>query len=862
MRRLNIKAWCFGTVSAVFLATNALAQDKPIDIPAGDLKSGLDKYIQQSGVQLIYKVDDVRGLSTRGAHGVGADPALHELLAGTGLTIHRDSSGALMVSKAIAPKNVEAAPETGAAGANALNLETVVVTGTNIRGVTDTPSPISTFSRDQIDQSGAATVQDFLQKIPQNFGGGASQNSVGAISGDNSTGDFTGGAGVNLRGLGNDATLVLINGIRVAPGNTSGNFVDVSMIPLVAVNRIEIVPDGASAIYGSDAVGGVVNFILRDNYDGEETRLRYGTATEGGGSQYDAAQTVGRDWGSGSALISYDYNRQLSVYSDQRAFSSTYGLPPISLTPTEEQQSVFANGHQDLGADIELFAQGMFSNRKSSNDYNSIAEGLPEQHYTSIANAFGGTLGARWNFAADSEFQTSATYSGTTVTGSTDQAGSGYVYSEHDQSAVISLDAKVDGTLWSGPAGDLKYAIGGQFRSETYRSRPLVGGGVGLFAPSRTVSAFFGELHIPLLGNTIELPGFQSLELDLADRYEKYSDFGTTNNPKVGLIWQVVSELQFKGTYGTSFKAPQLNQLNPLPSEVTPFSLPDNQSPSGATNTLILFGGNPDLKPEKATTFSLTANYDPDWLPGLKMNSTYYTVSYSNRIQNIESAGYNPFLALSQSDLLGPEVVLRNPPLALLQHYYSLPTFEDFTGIPATEIGAVLDLRDQNIGRVSTNGLDFGASYTTTWQDADWQFGLDGTKIFRFDNRLTPTYPQASTLNTTYQPVDLRLRGSVSVTYDKFSLSTFVNYVNGYENNQVAPIEPVGSYTTVDMAVSHDFSDDHSYLEGLRLTVGVTNIADAPPPYVFNVAFPAINYDGANANPVGRLVYVDLSKAW
>jgi len=117
--------------------------------------------------------------------------------------------------------------------------------------------------------------------IPQNFNGGASESTVISVTGGGNAVNTVAGTGVNLRGLGNDSTLVLVNGHRVAPGNLFGNFVDISSIPLYAVERVEVVTDGASAIYGSDAVGGVVNIILGRNLDGAETRARYGRVTNG-----------------------------------------------------------------------------------------------------------------------------------------------------------------------------------------------------------------------------------------------------------------------------------------------------------------------------------------------------------------------------------------------------------------------------------------------------------------------------------------------------------------------------------------------------------------------------------------------------
>ncbi len=843
-----------GSLCLVMWACGAAAQTQTynFNIPAEPLSQSLRAFAQVSGQQIIFTDDLVAGKNAPSLHGsYSADDALAQLLAGTGLIVEHSPTGAIMVRR----KNAQAASNEGAAQTRQPEIETVIVTGTNIRGLVDTPSPVADYSRDQIDLAGAGTVQEFLQKVPQNFGGGASQNAIGSLSGDSTTADATGGAGINLRGLGNDATLILINGVRVAPGNTTGNFVDVSMIPVAALDRVEIVPDGASAIYGSDAVGGVVNFILRNDYDGQETRARYGASTDGGGTEYDASQTIGRDWGSGSALLSYDYFDQLPISAQDRPYTSSL-TPPFNITPSENRQSVFANGQQQIGPDVDLFAQAMFSNRRSSFDFTEVGA---VQYGNSNVNTYGGTLGARWNVSANSEVQASATYSGTTTDVTGFEVGAGETTDTHSRSGMLSLDAKMDGTLWTGPTGDLKYAVGAQYLSETFYSDDLLGGGV--FSPDRTVEAGFAELHVPLLGNGVTLPGVESLELDIADRYEHYSDFGATNNPKLGMIWRAYSELTFKGTYGTSFKAPQLDQLNPLPFEVVPVPLPDT-TPPGTTNALLIFGGNPDLKPERATTWSFGAHYLSDSVPGLQADATFYSVHFTNRIENLQEAGYDFFNALLDASELGPQIVQRNPSLSLVQHYYGLPTFVNFYGIPASQVGAIVDVRDQNIGVVDTDGLDFGASYRTDWQEAKWEFGIDGTKIFKFNDQLTPSFPRTSILNTAYNPIDLRLRGRVIVNYDDFTFGAFVNFVNSYTNNTVTPAAPVASWTTLDVSLSYSLKSGQEYLDGLRLQIGATNVTDAAPPFVYNQILPGYNYDGANASPVGRFLYAQVSKDW
>ena len=210
--------------------------------------------------------------------------------------------------------------------------DAVPVTGTHIRGSSDSAFPITIYTRDAIEASGASTLQEFIQKIPQNFNGGASENTIASVTGGGNADNKVNATGVNLRGLGNDSTLVLINGHRVAPGNTEGNFVDLSMIPLYAVERIEIVTDGASAIYGSDAVGGVVNIILGRNLDGAETRVRYGSVTSGSAQDREVGQTVGHSWDTGSAQLIYDYLDRTPLGADSRSYTNT-AIEPFNCFP-------------------------------------------------------------------------------------------------------------------------------------------------------------------------------------------------------------------------------------------------------------------------------------------------------------------------------------------------------------------------------------------------------------------------------------------------------------------------------------------------------------------------------------------------
>jgi iron complex outermembrane recepter protein len=218
----------------------------------------------------------------------------------------------------------------GAAAATneASSVEEIVVTGSYIkRDAANSPSPLSVVDRTQIEEIGAVTIADVVNTMTYNSG---STNITNAFSGsDNSTGNTN----INLRNLGLGATLVLLNGRRQVPtaADSGGNgYVDLSQLtPTIAIQRVEVVKDGASALYGSDAIAGVVNFITRNDFEGVEFY------TQASGDQetkdqrdYDVAGIAGVQGENGSVVVSAEYlNRQPLTINDRY---STYGRTGVS----------------------------------------------------------------------------------------------------------------------------------------------------------------------------------------------------------------------------------------------------------------------------------------------------------------------------------------------------------------------------------------------------------------------------------------------------------------------------------------------------------------------------------------------------
>jgi iron complex outermembrane recepter protein len=728
------------------------------------------------------------------------------------------------------------------------------VTGTHIRGSTDSAFPITIYNRDVIEASGATTLQEFIQKVPQNFNGGASENTIVSVTGGGNAANKVDATGVNLRGLGNDSTLVLINGHRVAPGNTEGNFVDLSMIPLYAVERVEVVTDGASAIYGSDAVGGVVNIILGRNLDGAETRVRYGAVSDGSTREEQVGQTFGHSWDTGSVRLIYDYLDRTPLNAASRSYSQS-AVEPFMLLPEQVRHGMFFSADDSVSDTIQLFAEGTYSHRSTDHDLN-LAE-IPERS-DSVIDGYSASTGARIDLPRGAQLELTGSYTAsdtrnTFVVGGTTDA----ISDERAKSAILSIDAKLDGSAFSLPAGDVRYAIGVQFRREEFDYTDLLA--MSEFQPERRVGAAYAEVRVPLMGPAEGAGDAHRLELTLADRMEHYSDFGFTNDPQVGLIWRPLADLKARATYGTSFHAPLLNDLNPVPFEVVPFPVTDPTT-GGLTNTLAVFGGNQDLKPEKARTWTAGLDFTPQAAPDFRASATYYNINFTDVITDPEFS-VDITNVLSDEAILGPSIIQRNPSPARVQQLAASPGYVNPFGIDPATIGAIFDSRVHNLSIMHTSGFDLDGSWATQTAIGDIELGLNGTYIFQFDTQFTPNAPSVSILNTDYNPVDLRMRARAIIRSGGLTFASFVNFTNSYRENNTATAGPISSWTTVDETVKYLFNSDHGPLADASVLVSVTNLLNKAPPYVANPVF-GINFDGANANALGRFISVQVSKRW
>jgi iron complex outermembrane recepter protein len=857
---------------------------------------------------------------------------------------------------------------------NSSPVPEVVITGTQLRGVAPVGSRVIALSPEQMQQTGMATTADILKTIPQITSLGPTEGTIGTNV-NSATLNTTRANGVNLRGLGSQATLTLIDGRRAPPGGIAGQLFDASVIPAIALERIEVVADGASATYGSDAVAGVVNLILRKDFEGAEVRGRYGLADNYNEQQLSGI--VGQRWEGGSVMAAAEYYRHSSLQQEDRSelfpcdltsfggvnscsFNASpgnvtdpstgtrYGLPSgsgVGLTPADlsttpnrrqnyvgndvlpqtERWNVVSRFDQEISSDLAFWASGYYTRRVSTQRSGPITIGsatpVPSSNpffipffagqtqevveyslYDDYGPAIGRSIEKSYQIAAGLDYNFADTWrasfygshgitDGSSNTfGSLNTAlltaaladsnpatalnpfGSGGNNTYDQVAALVSffkptghykvdlLNLKADGELFTLPGGPVRLAVGSEFHHDYYLNEAFENGStaslsdVNLFGHAdsgRNVWSGFAEANVPIVGDDNAMPGLMRLEFNAAVRYDHYSDVGSTTNPKFAMRYDPVDGLSLRASYGTSFRAPTLSDANPA-STATVFQLP-NFGPFG--NVLEQVGGNAGVKPETATTWSVGAKVSPPD-SGFNASVDYFNIDYRNVIdtapvfspQVFTDPGYAPFVIL-------------NPTVAQVNALYALP-WAPPPIIAATDVDAIVDARRNNIGRFVLDGLDFSADYQFALGGGTLQTGFTGTYLFTYKRAFAPGATPVDRLNRVNFPIKFRARANVGWSNEQFNAIAFLNYVNSYQNTigTIAPNQPVGSYTTVDLSLGYNLGMTGGLLSDVGVSVNVLNVFDANPP--FAAVSPTQVYDSTIANPIGRMIAFTVRKGF
>ncbi|MCB1104643.1 MAG: TonB-dependent receptor [Cephaloticoccus sp.] len=354
-------------LAGALLLSVAFAADskrKSYDIPAGDAGQALREFSAVSGLEVLFAAEAVRGVRTAAVRGdLTAQEAIELLLADTGLTATQDrATGAFAVRKAMAPKADDAAVSENdqstmdRTSEQLVTLKEFTVTGSRLRTNSGEYQiqPVQTFTSLDIERTGAANLAQLFQYIPAvtSYTTGIGSESVNSSIGSNlGAGQTPSRTNAQLRGGSQNETLLLIDGKRVpltALRASGGNGYDLGVIPLAAIERVEVLLDGASAIYGADAVNGVINVILKKNYSGTEVRFNYDNTFDTDSGVMTASLTHGFARGKWSGLVTLSAAENNVLLLTDRYLTRSFDRTIYGGITNQSQPTTFAEGTGSL----------------------------------------------------------------------------------------------------------------------------------------------------------------------------------------------------------------------------------------------------------------------------------------------------------------------------------------------------------------------------------------------------------------------------------------------------------------------------------------------------------------------------------
>lgn len=876
---------------SVVLATALLAasgvaaaseQTYAIDLDGGSLQDALRQFAEQTGLQIAYFTHVAEG---RGASAVSgrltAGQALEALLEGSGLVSERIDEHTIAIRAAMpdAPDPSPGAirrddPET-------VQFGTVVVTGSHLRGTVNATVPLTTFDRDYIERSGYSNMMQLIESLPMHFKGGASGSNEMADFGFASRAgqNLSRGTGFNLRGLGSQSTLTLINGRRVAP-SAQGQFVDVSTIPVTAVDRIEILTDGASAIYGADAVAGVVNIILRDDFDGTEVSLQYGSASDGSTRDGRTAMAWGSTWQDGNMMLIGEHYRRSPLDVRDRDYITAPGYDANWLLPRRQAASLLFSLQQQLADGFDVAADVLYSYE----EVDSLASGGTDPVASTsspITNRWSAVVNLGYEPFADSDWRfslegnTGRTVTKTDMTYTHVATGNRVQWTRdyHDRFDTWMLDLKADGTVFELPGGEVKLAVGVGYREETVlstRIREIPSTGFEVRADDgRHVTYAFAETYVPIVGRRQGLAWADRIGLSLAFRHDDYSDFGSSSNPKVGLVWSPTEHLDLRASYSTSFRAPTVAEkaVGMRGQQISTGTVYAGDG-SGARVPMFYRMGSAPLGPEKSENIAVGFTWRPPAIGGLELSMNGFQIDYTDRITN---PAYDDGALMRRSDFGDLITELADDAAAeayLAERIAAGDLWIDWEGFGATGVRYVFDLRQKNAARMRVSGYDLSARYHFMKDVDSFDLQFSATHMREMLTSLAPGTTTFEQIDTYNQPLDWRFRTLGTWTRGGFGMTLAINYADGYVNNVRAVDEPIRAWTTADLNLAYDLGarPRTGFLQGARFSFGVSNLFDEAPPRVdlsgVSLGYTPLGFDAFNADAMGRFITMRFSKGW
>ena len=991
---MTVRLALWGAASLAMQAGAAAAQTQTVNlnIPAQDLGRALNAFARQSNQQLLYSPDLVRGRRAPALAGNYApDQALRKLLNNSRISVSRTANGAFVLAAA-QPGPAEAQrsrpPQQAAAQPGKKDdEEEIVVTGTLIRGIAPAGGNVISVGTQDIKDSGAARGNDILASIPQisNF-----FNAMPDVGGNNPFGiNAAPIARPNLRSLpgsnvnSGSLTLVMMDGHRITPGGLIQVAVDPDVVPSSLLERVELMPDGASAVYGSDALGGVINFITRKSFDGVEVSGRYGVGKKGYNA-WDTNITAGRDWGSGSAFISFSYTYHDPIFGKDRDYiksidwnpaSPTFGLgterscepgnvvisgvsyplttagvpQPAAAIPNtcdpsdfqtfyskDRRNSFFGGFSQQLTSSIRLDIRGFTTRRTSltfggpfraspivtaaNPNYRNVPGGpqnvsqtvrfsyenvldLPRRHNIldtwQITPTLTWDVGAKWQIRALATYgknETSVESDSINTALQTARINAGLINPYNvDASAPGAFDNLIglaqtrahltfqnyrliaDGPLLKLPGGELHVAVGAEYISEDY-SRKQTDASFALGPPVRykqTVKALFGEVQIPIVGAGNRFGGVYSLQVQGSVRHDRYNDFGSTTNPSIGVTYEPVSWVKFRGIWGKSFVAPSATAqlgvsavgLIVLGSPAFPLQPPPGlPAPAPGTTPLGLLlnmGAVTGLKPETSRNWSFGFDISPPFLPGLNLNASYYAIDVQGLLGSPLTTGlpnfYREYPSLTAIAPTGagftPQQIAAWVALATPASQAAYVPFSNSALFPVLFLA---DNRARNLGDAWVRGIDFSVKYRTNVSFGSIDLSIVGNRELVNKTRSEPALPKNNLLATDIPK--WKWVAGAGLTSGGFRAKLTWNHTGGFNVNPLVfnGQSKVSAFDTFDAFFSYDLGGT-GITKDLEFTLNINNILDRDPPIERLAGFQNFGF-APNVFTVGRFVQFGVRK--
>ena len=845
------------------VATDRSGTPLELDLPPQDMATSLRAVARLSGQEIMIASGPASERTAPALRGrYTAEAAVATLLAGSGLVAERSGEVVIVRGREAAPPSLGATEPAPNVGSSAATDSDIVVTGTRIRGA-PSASKVIVQSQEQMRTAGQSNLGEFVRSLPQSFAGGQNPGVTEGASGYANE-NVSSASTINLRGLGPDATLTLLNGHRLAY-NSVVQGIDVSAIPLAAVDRVEIVADGASAIYGSDAVGGVANIVLKRSFTGLEATARYGEATEGGDQEQLYSAVTGANWSGGGVVAAAEFARSTAIASHDRSY--TQQLAEVTtLLPFQRHYAGVLTGHQALTDTVELQFDGLYNDRLSRLGNGASFFSLraqPRLRSFVISPTVKVSLPSRWTASLNGTLGKDRTFIKTDVTFSGRSSQSLIHYDNGLRTAELSAE----GPLVTLPAGDVRLAFGGGYRSNRLTSRiSSIVAGVSTTSTdfSHVRDSYFGyaELFAPVVDAGQDVPGIHSLSATGAIRYERYPHMAQLATPKLGLLYAPTGDIDLKASWGKSFKTPTLFQQYQNMGATLSNAADFGKGGYTATATTVeLYGGNPNLKPERATTWSATAEFHPKLVPDLQFSATYFHVRYKNRIAEPIADTANVYgqpayqnlitLAPSSAQLTG----------AIANAANGLENYSDFDYNPA-DVYAIIDDRFANVARQVISGFDLLGSYEF---DAGrvGRIALTGNAShLKSSQQLGDGLEVQQLAGTIFDPPHWRARGGVNWATQRVTLSSYVNYIGGVTDNRFQPSYAIGSMTTIDLNARMPLFGGPSLLRRSEIALTINNLLDRKPNLIRTFASYSVPYDSTTRSAIGRFISLTLTARW